>query len=483
MAIGHNPATRRLFIGCMGAIYVCAFASLYTQIPGLYGTQGLTPVHNVITTERYKGLTWRQVWREFLSYPTLLVGTYWAGLNPAAGMVLCCLLGVAIGFAVATFDIFRTAPMMLMLWLLYLSVYKVGQVFLWFQWDILLLEAGFLTILLAPLRSGASGSHDGLMMWLVRWLLFRLMFASGIVKLTSHCPTWWGLTALNYHYESQCIPTPIAWYAHQLPEWFQKLSVVGTYYIEIVAPLMFFAPLRSLRLFSCACQIIFQVSIILTGNYNFFNLLTLVLTISLMDDQLLTGIKLQKITESIAKKLFGYHGSNIASLLRKLANLMTIAITIYYTMYYFNLQVQSSPPRVLSSVAFNKEEFSRAVTMGVYVTTAIGMLSLATEIFHGLIICVKTPHPLYKVISLAHFSWLSAIAIIMFSISLVSHGVVDQSFYQSLPANIQSLQQSLDHYELTHSYGLFRRMTGVGGRPEIIIEGANEINGKWKVIS
>ena len=65
----------------------------------------------------------------------------------------------------------------------------------------------------------------------------------------------------------------------------------------------------------------------------------------------------------------------------------------------------------------------------------------------------------------------------------VSHGVVDQSFYQSLPANIQSLQQSLDHYELTHSYGLFRRMTGVGGRPEIIIEGANEINGKWKVIS
>ena len=60
--------------------------------------------------------------------------------------------------------------------------------------DILLLETGFLTILLAPLRPGSSGSHDGLMMWLVRWLLFRLMFASGIVKLTSHCPTWWELT-------------------------------------------------------------------------------------------------------------------------------------------------------------------------------------------------------------------------------------------------------------------------------------------------
>ena len=63
----------------------------------------------------------------------------------------------------------------------------------------------------------------------------------------------------------------------------------------------------------------------------------------------------------------------------------------------------------------------------------------------------------------------------------VSHGALDRSFYQSLPANIHSLQQSLDHYELTHSCGLFRRMTGVDGRPEIIIEGANDIDGKWKV--
>ena len=62
-------------------------------------------------------------------------------------------------------------------------------------------------------------------------------------------------------YVGQCIPTPIAWYAHQLPEWFQKLSVVGTYYIEIVAPLMFFAPLRSLRLFSCACQVRSSISV------------------------------------------------------------------------------------------------------------------------------------------------------------------------------------------------------------------------------
>ena len=65
----------------------------------------------------------------------------------------------------------------------------------------------------------------------------------------------WGLTALNFHYESQCIPTPLAWYAHQLPEWFQKLSVVGTYFIEIGVPFLFFAPVRSLRMFAFWCQV------------------------------------------------------------------------------------------------------------------------------------------------------------------------------------------------------------------------------------
>ena len=128
-------------------------------------------------------------------------------------------------------------------------------------------------------------SHDGLSLWLVRWLLFRLMFASGVVKLTSQCPTWWQLTALNYHYESQvcayilftqwwfihlathcqCIPTPLSWYAHQLPEWFQKMCVVGTYFIEVAAPVFFFLPVRSLRLLgfmtqvSCCCSTLVHV--------------------------------------------------------------------------------------------------------------------------------------------------------------------------------------------------------------------------------
>ena len=129
------------------------------------------------------------------------------------------------------------------------------------------------------------GADKTMLFWLVRWLLFRLMFASGVVKLTSECPTWWGLTALDYHYESQCIPTPLAWYAHQLPAWLQRLSVVATYVIEIPIPFLFLVPVRSLRMFAFYSQVLLQVLIILTGNYNFFNLLTLTLCLSLVDDQ------------------------------------------------------------------------------------------------------------------------------------------------------------------------------------------------------
>ena len=128
-----------------------------------------------------------------------------------------------------------------------------------FQWDILLLEAGFLTALLAPMRGLPllleGGPHNALTFWLVRWLLFRLMFASGVVKLTSGCPKWWSLTALDIHFESQCIPTSIAWFAHHFPSPLLKLSVVMTYVIEIVVPFLFFVPIRNLRIVSFFLQV------------------------------------------------------------------------------------------------------------------------------------------------------------------------------------------------------------------------------------
>jgi len=172
----------------------------------------------------------------------------------------------------------------LILWAGYLSIFSVGQTFLTFQWDILLLEVGFLAIFLA--FADKNGKFP--MILLIRWLLFRLMFASGVVKLTSDCPTWWGLTALHYHFETQPIPTALAWYAHNYTtDFFKKISVLSTFYIEILGPFLFFAPSVSIRIFGAILQIFFQSTIVVTGNYNFFNLLTIILSFSLLDDQTL----------------------------------------------------------------------------------------------------------------------------------------------------------------------------------------------------
>ena len=136
---------------------------------------------------------------------------------------------------------------------------------------------------------------------LVRWLLFRMMFASGCVKLTSGCPAWWGLTAMPTHYRysyyttlvwfflafpcsSQCLPTPLAWVAALLPDWLHRLSVLATFVIEIPLTFLFFAPTAALRKLTAVCQVFLMVNIMLTGNYNFFNLLYIGLCLSLADN-------------------------------------------------------------------------------------------------------------------------------------------------------------------------------------------------------
>jgi hypothetical protein len=167
-----------------------------------------------------------------------------------------------------------------LLWVLYLSLLVVGQDFLSFQWDILLVEIGFLAMLLA---AGRRPSRT--VIWLLRLLLFRLMFSSGAVKLASGDSTWRALTALRVHYETQPIPNAVAWYMHQLPPWFQTFSCVVMFAIELVAPWFLFAP-RRLRLAAVWLMAFLQMLILLTGNYAFFNWLALALLIPAADDAL-----------------------------------------------------------------------------------------------------------------------------------------------------------------------------------------------------
>ena len=266
--------SRWLFLRGLGCIYLIAFLSLWVQIHGLVGSNGILPAGQYLEAVR------QQIGTEgYYLVPTL----FWLNTSDAflhflcAGGVVLSLVLIA-GF-VPTFALVS-------LWTFYLSLVTVGQVFLSFQWDVLLLEAGFLAICFAPLQLRdtftRASQPSTAFLWLLRWLLFRLMFASGFVKLASD-EVWRNLTALNFHYETQPLPTWFGWYAHQLPEWFHKASTIGMFAAELVVPFLIFAP-RHPRTVGCLGLIALQILIILTGNYCFFNLLTIVLCLLLIDD-------------------------------------------------------------------------------------------------------------------------------------------------------------------------------------------------------
>ncbi|MXY28183.1 DUF393 domain-containing protein, partial [Candidatus Poribacteria bacterium] len=266
--------SRWLFLRALGGIYLIAFLSLWVQVHGLIGSNGILPADQFLTAVRQQVGT-----SGYHLVPTL----FW--LNPSDLCLHLLCAGGAVLSLVLIAGFFPTWTLV-GLWAFYLSLVSVGQVFLSFQWDVLLLEAGFLAIFFAPLQIrdtlSRTSQPSSAFLWLSRWLLFRLMFASGFVKLASD-EVWRNLTALNFHYETQPLPTSIAWYVHQLPEWFQKVSVLGMFAVELVIPFLIFAP-RRLRTAGCIGFVGLQVLIILTGNYCFFNLLTIALCLLLIDD-------------------------------------------------------------------------------------------------------------------------------------------------------------------------------------------------------
>jgi predicted DCC family thiol-disulfide oxidoreductase YuxK len=295
--------TRWVFLRALAVIYLIAFISLWTQIDGLIGHNGILPTDQYVAAARQQcdlqgiGLDRFRLMPTFCWFDS---SDGFLGFQCAAGAGLAVLLM----FGVAP------VPCLTLLWLLYLSLATVGRDFLGFQWDNLLLEAGFLAIFFAPwqwlprcslgalasCRRGVvvPGRQDAgapaqeappsrIALWLLRLLLFKLMFSSGCVKRFSGDPNWRHLTALTFHYQTQPLPTWIGWYAQQLPLWFQKASCAGMFAIELGAPFLIFMP-RRLRFCGGAAIAFLQILILLTGNYTFFNWLTLALCLLLLDD-------------------------------------------------------------------------------------------------------------------------------------------------------------------------------------------------------
>ncbi|OGW83881.1 MAG: hypothetical protein A2Z83_00630 [Omnitrophica bacterium GWA2_52_8] len=272
--------TRWIFLRGLALIYFAAFASLAVQIAGLIGNEGIAPAGDFLRFVHQKlgaGAYWRVPSLAWLSPTNILyVGLCAAG----AVLALCLFLG------------FSPAPLLSLVWIFYLSIVSVGGPFLSFQWDNLLLEAGFLAIFLAPFHifpeSMTRSKPSGAVRFLFQCLLFRLMFSSGMVKLASGDYSWKNLSALVYHYETQPLPTFLSWYVHQAPEIFHRITAGLVFFVEIAVPFFIFAP-RRIRYAAAWTLIAFQAAVMLTGNYTFFNLLTILLCMLLFDDRCWPG--------------------------------------------------------------------------------------------------------------------------------------------------------------------------------------------------
>ncbi|HTS76659.1 MAG TPA: lipase maturation factor family protein [Bryobacteraceae bacterium] len=283
-------ATQWIFLRALAAIYAIAFGSLGVQIKGLVGEHGISPAAQYLQAVAQQ--TGPEHW---YILPTIF---WWDSTDRM--LVFACWAGVA--FAALLFFGYLEKLMLIFLFALYLSLSSAGQEFLGYQWDALLLETGFLAIFL-----GRATIVD----WLFRWLVFRLNFLSGSVKLLSGDPTWHHLTAMDYHYHTQPLPTVLAWFADKLPHGLQSFSTFMVLAIELGAPFLIFMP-RRLRLTGAWSIIGLQVMILLTGNYTFFNWLTIALCLFLFDDRSLARFAPRRVIERVRPKMGRWARAGIA---------------------------------------------------------------------------------------------------------------------------------------------------------------------------
>jgi len=274
--------TRFLVLRLLGLVYVAAFGSLAWQVLPLIGEHGLTPA--AVAMQRVREATGSTT-SALLAEPSLFLF-----LTPSDGVLLALAwLGLALSLAVL-FGL-TNAGVLTSLWLLYRSFVSAGQVWYGYGWELLLVEVGFLAIFSAPWRSIAPFPQRALspvLVWLYRWLAFRVMLGAGLIKLRGdRC--WQDLTCLDFHFETQPLPNPLSPLFHALPHEVHVSGVVFNHLCELLLPFCLLGP-RKVRAVAGALMIVFQLTLIASGNLSFLNWLTIVPLLAAFDDRQLRRV-------------------------------------------------------------------------------------------------------------------------------------------------------------------------------------------------
>jgi hypothetical protein len=267
--------TRFVILRLLGFVYAVAFFVAARQLVPLIGEHGLTPAtHFLSAIETQLGSRSAGM----LHLPTV----FWLGLSDG-GLSMFAWTGFTL--SVVVLSGYANAILLAVLWMMYMSIVHIGQIWYGYGWEIQLLETGFLAIFLCPLIDGRPFPKCRppiLVIWLFRWLGFRIMVGAGLIKLRGDS-CWRDLTCLYYHYETQPIPNPISRYLHFAPHWFHKLGTAWNHLIELIVPWFSFYP-RLARHIAGVLLISFQVVLIISGNLSFLNYVTIIPFLACFDD-------------------------------------------------------------------------------------------------------------------------------------------------------------------------------------------------------
>jgi hypothetical protein len=278
---GGRPSfwlTRFALLRLLGVVYVFAFLAAARQLVPLVGHDGLTPADTFMeAVARASGSRWDG----FLRLPSL----FWLHLSDST-LLACSWTGFTLALVVAAG--FANAFVLGALWVLYASIVPVGQEWYGYGWEIQLVETGFLAIFLVPLVDGRPfprRAPPAAVIWLLRWLIARIMWGAGLIKLRGD-PCWRQLTCLDWHYETQPIPNPLSPFFHFAGRPLHRAGTVMNHVTELAAPAFAFLP-PPLARGAGALMLAFQILLILSGNLSFLNWLTIVPVLACFDDGLL----------------------------------------------------------------------------------------------------------------------------------------------------------------------------------------------------
>ncbi len=287
----HYWLVRFLFLRLLGFVYFFAFLSLALQVLPLIGSDGLLPAGNYLeqATAHYGGS-----FSGFLNLPSV----FWFHLSDTALLVGAW---IGVGLSLIVLCGFANVPILLALWILYTSFYNIGQIWYGYGWEIMLLEAGFLSLFMVPvvnLKPFPRLPPPVPVIWGLRWMTIRVFLGAGLIKLRGdECWSLGKLSCMKFHFETQPLPNPVSPYLHRLPDPLLRFGVLWNHFTEIIVPFYAFFG-KIMRNLGGVLFVLFQGALIVSGNLSFLNWLTIAISVSFFDDRFLKYILPNALVEA-----------------------------------------------------------------------------------------------------------------------------------------------------------------------------------------